>query len=227
MHTAIHVEVLPASVAARWEELGLQFADIETAKQGGFMSCLHAALHLLNLSPAMGSTVAALCHSLHPLSQPAPGVDVSFSDPEVPFSVFVSCPREDEPDRAARLAEGLLHEALHLQLSLVERLCPLVGGDGEDALVHSPWKGEGRTVQGLLHAVYVFANIHRFWSEVGPESEMHTAFASARCATIQAEFRNAGHLVRCTSLTDAGLRAGRLHIQAILAEDTGTARSGT
>ena len=51
-----------------------------------------------------------------------------------------------------------MHEALHLQLSLVERVLPMVVSNpgGESEQVFSPWAGDGRSVRGLLHGVYVF-----------------------------------------------------------------------
>ena len=53
-----------------------------------------------------------------------------------------------------RVAESLVHEAMHLQLTLIEQATPLVHPSDESYF--SPWKGTHRSPQGVLHALYVF-----------------------------------------------------------------------
>ena len=48
---------------------------------------------------------------------------------------------------------------MHLQLTLLDTVEPLVGTSGTCG--YSPWKQEIRPVEGLLHGIYVFAVIHQ------------------------------------------------------------------
>ena len=203
----LNVELLPETVAERWRDLGLQFATEADMIDMGFLAILVKSLDLIRVVRPLLGTVAGVCRSLHVLLAPGEDTDVSFSDPCLPFSVFVSCPPAEERDRVERLAESLVHEALHLQLSLVESVEQLVTDVPDEKLVVSPWKGEGRTARGLLHAVYVFGNLRYFWKSIvsnvsnAPDS---SSFARSRVETIKAELARAVHLVESRSLTAAG-----------------------
>lgn len=48
--------------------------------------------------------------------------DVSHSTPVLPLSIFVSVPGADERHAELRLAESIIHEAMHLQLTFIESL---------------------------------------------------------------------------------------------------------
>jgi HEXXH motif-containing protein len=87
------------------------------------------------------------------------GYDVSHSDPELPFCIFISLPQPGEADAALRVAEAILHESMHLQLTMIELCVPLIARDLLGG--YSPWKHEVRPVSGLLHGLYVFAVIHQ------------------------------------------------------------------
>ena len=172
----------------------------------GFAETLAKSLDLIGTVRPLQGTIAGTCRSVHVLLPPAPDVDVSCSDPSLPHSIFVSCPPATEEDRVERLVENVAHEALHLQLSLVERLEPLVGEIPFEEPVFSPWRGEGRTVRGLLHAVYVFGNLRFFWGQVALIRPGSASFAGARIETIDGEMAAASHLLESRSLTPAGRR---------------------
>ena len=55
-----------------------------------------------------------------------PDYDVGYSDPEEPLSVRLGIGEEDCRNGPPHLAEGLLHEAMHLQPDLWEACVPLV-----------------------------------------------------------------------------------------------------
>ena len=199
------VELLPATRTVRWRCIGLRFATEADVNDMDFMSILAKAFDFIRMVPPLRGTVAGLCRSIHPLLAPQDDLDVSYSDPSLPCSVFLSCPLPTERHRVERLAESLMHEALHLQLSLVEVVEPLLEPARREEPVFSPWKGEGRTLQGLVHAVYVFGNIRCFWrrtASILPDP----SFARARIATIDGEMAAAAHLLEDDSLTAAGRR---------------------
>ena len=204
--TGLNVELLPDTAARGRRYPGLRFATGEEIRDLGFAGTLAKSLDLIGTVRALQGTIAGTCRSVHVLLAPAPEVDVSCSEPSLPFSIFVSCPPDTEENRVERLAESVVHEALHLQLSLVERMEPLVDEVCREEPVFSPWKGEGRTVRGLLHAVYVFGNLRFFWGRVAARRSGAASFARARIETIDGEMAAASHLLESRSLTPAGRR---------------------
>ena len=145
-----------------------------------------------------------MCRSLHVLLAAGRDFDVSYSDPLVPFTIFVSCPPVKENNRVERLAENIVHEALHLQLTLVERVEPLIVDGAEDEPVLSPWKEGERTMRGLLHAVYVFSNLGYFWKRVATERPNSSSFAKKRVDTINHEIFSTCDFLDNPTLTGAG-----------------------
>ena len=146
---------------------------------------LQAAADVMQVVESLPETVGCLVRSIHPLSAP-PDYDISHSAPELPFSIFVSIPGDLEHDATIRVAESLIHEAMHLKLTLIERSESLI--NGRDAFGFSPWKQEIRPVAGLLHGLYVFAVIFQVLSaladQTGGAGRSHIA---KRQAAIRAE----------------------------------------
>lgn len=204
--SAVNVEWLSPVLAARWENIGLQFASEADLSDMELWRTLASSLDFIGMDPQLKGTVAGLCRSLHVLVASGRDFDTSYSDPSLPLSVFVSCPLPAERNRVERLAENIVHEALHLQLSLVERVQPLVIDDPDEEPVFSPWKEEWRTIRGLVHAVYVFGNLRSFWKGVASQRPESSPFAQARIQTIDAEMADAAHLAGNKSLTAAGRR---------------------
>jgi len=202
----VNVELLPAVLARRWRDLGLRFATAADLKEMNFRETLAKALDLIGVVRPLEGSVAGMCRSVHVLLASDRDLDVSCSDPSLPFSAFVSCPPDTAKYQTERLAENLVHEALHLQLSLLETVQPLLAAIRDEETVFSPWKGEGRTVRGLVHAVYVFGNLRCFWRRVASSTPGSSSFARARVETIDGEMANAVHLLRSRSLTAAGRR---------------------
>jgi HEXXH motif-containing protein len=148
-----NIEYLSSETAAGFEHL--HFADRHYPQ---VREQIQAAADLLTHVPSMADSVGSVVKSIHPL-QAARDHDVSHSTPELPFSVFVSIPGKDERDASLRVAESLIHESMHLQLTLVDSIEPLAVDDRANG--YSPWKEELRPVTGLLQGLYVFAVIHQ------------------------------------------------------------------
>ena len=174
------VELLSGDLTKAWESMGLQFANERDLEDKMFMHTLVDSLVLIQDNPEIHATVTEMCRSLHPLISNDRDIDISFSDPALPLSIFVSCPPVDTQYKVERLTESIVHEALHLQLSLVERTEALIVNRTNDTLVHSPWKGERRTLQGLAHGIYVFGNLRVFWTDVANRRPHSAEFANAR-----------------------------------------------
>ena len=202
--SGLRLELLPPTLASRWQSLGLRLATERDIENMGFDEVVAKSLDLMRLVAPLYGTVAGVCRSVHVLLASAEGYDVSYSDPSLPFSIFVSCPAEGEPDRRERLAENILHEALHLQLSLIERIQPLVADGAKEQKVFSPWRQEERSISGLLHAIYVFGNLRRFWRQVACTRPGLAAFAHARLDSINSEMKIAGDQLEYRRLTSLG-----------------------
>lgn len=172
------VEILPKALEGSFDHLSP--ARIVGPEE---MKIVRSAAALLMDVPDLAESAGSVVRVLHILRAEA-GYDVSHSEPTIPFSVFVSVPAPEEKDRVVRLAESIVHEAMHLQLTLVENVLPLVETDGEG---FSPWQGRNRPVRGLLHGLYVFSVIIRFMDFVAASRPDLRRKACQRRAEIEEE----------------------------------------
>lgn len=156
----INIETLPEARASQYHEGGVRFYSPSEILDTGVLTCIEDALLILNQVPSLMRTVATMVRSLHVITPDDADHDVSFSEPHIPFSIFISVPKMRIVNDALRVAEAITHEAMHLQLTIIERLIPLVRSTGEKYF--SPWRGTPRPAQGVLHALYVFRVIDRF-----------------------------------------------------------------
>lgn len=147
------IEYLSSETVTRFA--GLPFAN---SRDPQIRWRVQAAADVLAHVPNMAECIGSVVKSIHPLQAPRDH-DVSHSTPELPFSIFVSIPEKDERDASLRVAESLIHESMHLQLTLVDSIETLSVDDR--ATGYSPWKDEVRPVTGLLHGLYVFAVIYQ------------------------------------------------------------------
>lgn len=121
--------------------------------------------------PALHEEMVRICRAVQFVRDPSahPEKIVSFSDNSVPGALFVSVVQGDRIIDAYDLADSLVHEHRHQKLYLLERRFPMTAAG---ALVVSPWREDLRPPSGLLHAVFVFVELRRFWEHVrdhGPE----------------------------------------------------------
>ncbi|MYC83367.1 MAG: hypothetical protein F4X19_14940 [Acidobacteria bacterium] len=161
------LEKLPTALAHLATKNGVSLKKICDLNEEHVQSILLASCNLIReLSPELFSSVRMFLRSLHVLESPGRGYDVSFSLPCLPNSVFLSIPQPSEHDTTSRLTEAIVHEVLHLQLSLVERICPLVRNDAEQEFAYSPWRDERRPLGGLIHGLFVFRGLELLWKRV-------------------------------------------------------------
>lgn len=199
---ACRIEALPASSRNRYERSGLVFPPSVAAPAA--IAAGRSAWSLVEAAPGLRAAVAAYLRSVHVLQPPGAEIDVSYSDPDVPFSVFVSIPG---PGRhtALRLAESLVHECMHLHLTLIEAVVPLVGDDC--ASTFSPWLRRPRPLRGVLHGLYVFSVVDEFLrvlelgGSLGPDQ---MAFAARRRRQIAGEIAQVDHPALAAGLTGDG-----------------------
>ncbi len=128
---------------------------------------LNEALEILTAwRPAIANELKMICRSVQFIRDPAADPDkiVSFSDNAVPGALYVSVRQGARLIDAYDLADSLLHEYRHQKLYLLERLTPVV--EPTNRKVVSPWRDDLRPPAGLLHAVFVFVELRRFWKYV-------------------------------------------------------------
>lgn len=157
------IETLSREYVVEYQRRGVSFyspAEINPT----VLACVEEALAIINQVPSLMRSVAVLVRSLHLIRPEDDDHDVSFSEPHVPFSIFVSVPNRRIPDDGWRIAEAVVHEAMHLQLTLIERVIPLV--KPTQGKLFSPWRATYRPVQGVLHGAYVFRVIDSFLAKL-------------------------------------------------------------
>jgi HEXXH motif-containing protein len=208
----IAVEWLPEDLARQYGGEEVRFFSADEILKAGVASRVEQALEILDTVPTVRLTIGALIRALHLIDPIDDEVDISFSEPRLPFSAFVSIPGPGAAAGALRIAEALLHEAMHLQLTLIEAAVPLVLPT--QTKFFSPWRSEYRTVQGVLHALYVFRAIDAFLAAVpfkGPALSSLQRYATERRTTIARQVRQVRDFGRCTDLTaDGAAFASRL-----------------
>ena len=199
----ISVEVLPSYIARQVAATKVRFMDVD-----GIVNTisyqLEEACSVLSLVPTAWPTVCTLVRSLHLIDSNSDETDVSFSDPSIPFSVFISIPKTWSQVAALRVAESLLHEAMHLQLTLVEQVVPLVQPD--QGMYYSPWRQDHRDSESILQALYVFAVIRSFLSRI-PAWRHSTAvsdYLANRIAQIDRQIAQLQYFRECDELTPTG-----------------------
>jgi hypothetical protein len=156
----ISIEALTQECAVQYEKQGATFYTPDEILHTTILSCIEDALATINQVPSLMRTVAVLVRSVHLIKPEDADQDVSFSDPGIPFSIFVSVPEERMANDALRVAEAIVHEAMHLQLTLIEFVdCLVKSAEGQ---YFSPWRRERRRAGSVLHGLYVFYVIHHF-----------------------------------------------------------------
>jgi HEXXH motif-containing protein len=203
LSSAWAVEVFDERLAGHYEAAGIEFYTAKEITGANLLSCVEEAINLIKRVPTLYATVAALVKALHLIKPADDDYDVSFSEPHIPFSIFVSVPQQQSATTALRIAEAVVHEALHLQLTLVESILPLVRSS--DGKYYSPWRREYRDAKGLLHALYVFRVINRFLEELSSSGRCITAsYAGIRRWEIAEEINLTLSFRDCSELTPVG-----------------------
>jgi HEXXH motif-containing protein len=154
----------PPDVAADVLAGGLQLADI---KEGDIRMFAQAA-EAIAWVPSLAAIVTTRVNAIH-LLHGEPGYDVSHSEPHWRDRIFVSVPERRDKIGALRLAEGVIHEALHLHLTEFEMISPLV--QDRAATLASPWRPDPRSYGGVLHGAFVFMGLNTYFDIISAPSD--------------------------------------------------------
>ena len=196
------VSSVPLPITADIEAEGLRPAPVQALEH-----LLVPAQAWIGEVPDLERLVLAVVRDIHSLAS-EPGYDVSHSQPRWHDRIFVSCPERTDCIGELRLAESVVHEAMHLHLTIEEHRLPLVATPSASA--QSPWRGIERPVQGVLHGLFVFLCIFRFLHELargGRLTEAGRQYVENRLRTIDEEIGSIDTAALSTSLTTHGQEA--------------------
>ena len=170
------------------------------------VACCQEALQLLDYVVPSSRCIHALVRSIIVLAPDNPDTDISYSHPAIPFSIFISCSAQPSDYQEIRLLEAILHEAMHLQLSLIERYFALIKPTGESDMHYSPWRNEARPVRGVLHGLFVFRAIYEFFSILNtcPQSAPVKFYVNRRLECITHEISSLTAFPSSAALTATG-----------------------
>ncbi len=151
-------QLITPELAAEFSARGLDIRPRDTLAD----LAIQRAGMLIHCVPSLERIVLECVRALLILDAPDEWHDVSHSEPRWPNLIFVSLP-PPTPVGDVRLAEAIVHEAMHLNLSFFERRTPVIGKDRQ---LFSPWRLGSRPAGGVLHGVYVFASLLSFFEHL-------------------------------------------------------------
>jgi hypothetical protein len=166
---------------------------------------LEMAFHTLSNVPDACKDTALLIRRIQLLHTEDDEIDTSYSHPEIPFTIFVSLCSENSGVADLRLAESILHEAMHLKLTLIEQHLQLFAPD-TSCTFYSPWRDEQRPVRGVLHGVFVFKAVYDFYERIKLKltDENSLDYIYFRQSDILEEFAKLNNFPKSTGLTAYG-----------------------
>lgn len=145
---------------------------------------LHSAWSLLShVDPGGAEDVSACLRSIEPLPAARPFRWYSATMEDGMGGMAASEPTGTEPAAAAQFAAVLTHEAQHSKLSALLHMYSLHTADAAHRF-YAPWRDDPRPLRGMLHGVYAFTGVARFWRGLllngcAPEDEALVAFEYA------------------------------------------------
>lgn len=127
---------------------------------------IHDALTLMNdINPAIVAQIRTALRVVATRPRGGPGELSNVSHCDLPGAIAIyAFPNPHE------LCNILLHEFLHNRLFALEEQGHFLTSDLSDEAgtsgIYSPWRRDYRPAHGLLHAVYVFTGVGRYWFDV-------------------------------------------------------------
>jgi hypothetical protein len=172
------------------------------------VSKLKSALQILNLIPECATCIAQLVNCIQVVASEGPEYDTSYTHPEVPFTIFVSVCEDDSLNAQLRLAESILHEAMHLKLTLIQSHIELVKPQSTETFF-SPWRNVQRPLTGVLHGLFVFRAIQDFFRLIKDSPQLNNKeynFVTYRIDDIASDFQALENFAKADTLTEYGKR---------------------
>lgn len=181
--------VLPSVIPEPFFEAhGLELAVIDKSSNTEIAKVKNA-FAVLKQVPEVYTFINTIVKSIQILKAEDSETDISYSHPIVPFSIFFSLCEEDSLISDLRVTESILHEAMHLMLTLIENRVPLIEANTKE-IYFSPWREEERPIRGVLHGLFVFKAIKDFYTILlkEPFEKEVYLYLSKRISEIEKEF---------------------------------------
>src|SRR5436190_5840778 len=137
--------------------------DLTVGDVGGQGPLFAAAAAAIDEVPELAKIARVRIRHVHALWAP-PGYDISHSEPHWIDRIFISIPERSDEVGALRLAENVIHEAMHLHLTIYEHKRRLVRE--LTCQIHSPWRQTPRPYGGVLHGLFVFACLREYFAQL-------------------------------------------------------------
>ncbi|WP_408891854.1 aKG-HExxH-type peptide beta-hydroxylase [Novacetimonas pomaceti] len=166
---------------------------------------LGAALSWIIRLQDLASLIYASVTDIHFLESET-GYDVSHSEPRWRSTIFVSVPDRSDDIGALRLAESVVHEAMHLHLTNREQETWFV--KESDGTMCSPWRAERRPFQGVLHGLYVFSCLSFFFKRLIVDEALVASsrvYLTQRLTEIEGEVQSIDFVTLASGLTERGV----------------------
>ena len=157
---------------------------------------------LIAVVPSLDVVVRQLVSGIALIESPGPDYDTSHSEPSWLGWVFVSLPPQG-PTAMIRLAESIIHEAMHHNLTAFEGVTPMIASERR---FYSPWRHEERAASGVLHGLYVFSCLITYFRHLVAQSDAVASHARNRIYVIESEIATIERSALEEALTPAGLR---------------------
>ena len=103
-----------------YNENGLELYTKEELDSLESINIFNNAFTTISTVRPIFNCVTNLVRAIQILKPGDPDNDVSYSHPNIPFSIFVSICGKQTEEATLRIAESIIHEAMHLQLTLIE-----------------------------------------------------------------------------------------------------------
>jgi len=193
-----------------YNENGLELSTKEELDSLESINILNNAFTTISTVRPIFNCVTILVRAIQILKSDDPDNDVSYSHPDIPFSIFVSICDKQTEETSLRIAESIIHEAMHLQLTLIENHMELVKPNSADNY-YSPWRDEQRPARGVLHGLFVFRVILEFFRELTSSynDKLVVEYSDCRILEITSELLQVRDFYKLPALNATGVQLAK------------------
>lgn len=211
--------VLPSAIPVSFYEVhGLELAAIDKSSDTEIAKVKNA-LAVLKQVPEVYPFINTIVKSIQILKAEDSETDISYSHPDIPFSIFFSLCEEDSLISDLRVAESILHETMHLYLTLIENQNDLIILGSKETF-YSPWRDEERPMRGVLHGLFVFRAIKDLYNSLIADSQINSKegrkFVNNRVSEIEEEISMLVNFPECSDLTTFGKSFSMLLLKRVI-----------
>lgn len=205
-NTTIKIAVPSKDLKGFYDKHGIKPVEIDIIDSASEIAKISSALSILKKIKPVHDFITKIVKSVQLIKTEYPDTDVSYSHPEIPFSIFFSVCDEVSHVSDLRVAESILHEAMHLKLTLIESHVDLIEPNSTE-IFYSPWRDEERPLRGVLHGIFVFKAIKDFYKLLFKKylnNSIEVNFIKFRIEEIEKELELLKKFPNCRGLTICG-----------------------